>query len=226
MNLVYIEPNTDLWFKSRIGRITSSEVGKLFKSGKSKDILFGQTALTYLNIKIAEILTQERKEITAKQLDYGLSEEDWARQHYSQLTNQIVTNGRFYIYNEIFGGTNDGEIEAKNGIIEIKSPFASENHIELCLLNSGIELKEYDFDYYAQCQANIFIKKANWCDFISWDDRVLNPEFKMKIIRVYPDEQFQKDLLYRLDGAAEIMTERIERIFKIHKQNLTYRIAS
>lgn len=224
-NLIYIEPNTEAWHAARCGRITSSEIGKLFQSGKS-NTLFGKGALTYLNIKVAEILTQQRKEITAKQLDYGLAEEGWARDHYAQLTNQIVTDPRFYIFNEIFGGTNDGEIEKENGLVEFKSPFATENHIAICLLNSAKELKEYDFDYYAQCQANIFIKKAKWLDFVSWDDRILNPEFKMKIIRLYPDEAFQTELIDRLDGAAEIMTERIERIFKIHKQNLTYRIAS
>lgn len=224
--LSFIEPHTKEWDEARCGRITSSEIDKIFVGGRSKDILFGKGAITYLNIKVAEILTRERKEITGKPLDYGNAEEPWARKHYSEITNQIVTEGRFYIFNDIFGGTNDGEVEASNGIIEIKSPFASENHIAICLLNSADELREYDFGYYSQCQANMFIKKANWCDFISWDDRILNPDFKMKIIRVYPDEAFQTEMIYRLDEAAGVMAEKIERIFKMPKQNLTYRIAS
>jgi YqaJ-like recombinase protein len=226
-NKPFIEPHTDEWYATRLGKVTSSKSDLIFKGGRGKDEYFGTGALTYINILIAERLTGESKEASGRPIDWGLSNEHDARLMYSMVTNQKVTESKYYnhdgIYSQIFGGTNDGEVDDE-GIIEIKCPYASENHIAICQMNTVEELKKFDNGYYCQSQGNMFLTGAKWCDFISYDPRVKNTDFQIKIMRIYPDQAWFKELEERLAEVAAIMAERLNYIFNVGDANLKYRV--
>src|SRR5688500_3922084 len=61
----WIEQGTDEWNKVRIGRFTSSEMWRLLtppKTKESKDAgKLSETALSYINVKVAETITGHQK---------------------------------------------------------------------------------------------------------------------------------------------------------------------
>lgn len=221
-----IEPHTDAWNAARCGRLTSSEVHRLFVKGRSKDKIFGEGAMTYIFEKIAENLTKEiKKTPETEAILRGLTEEIYARQRYIELTGHITTESCFIPYNIIFGGTNDGNIiiDGKvKGIIEIKCPD-SKKFVEICTCLSGEELKQVDKQYYHQCQANMLIADAEFADFVAYDDRVKIRECQIKIIRIYPDMEWRKEFTYLLGEVANIMNEAITKILNVHEINLQFK---
>lgn len=220
----FIEPHTQEWKEARLGRFTSSEIHKLFQCGKrpmtpeelkarekgdirrTVDTLFGDGALTYIKIKIAEILTGEAKDATSSSMDWGLSLESDAISHYAEIKDVMPNVSGFYTYNTIYGGSPDAEI-GNEGILEVKCPFASENHISIMLCKSVEDLRKFNEAYYSQPQGNMFVTGAKWCDFISYDPRCKNEKFRMKVIRIERDEKFINEMVLRLDKAAGIMNE-------------------
>jgi len=209
----FIEPHTIEWAQARLGRFTSSEIHKLFASGRKKDELFGKGALTYIKTKIAEILTGETKNPTSMSMDWGLSNEKDAILRYEKETGVKTRTSGFYTYNSIYGGSPDAEVN-DDGILEVKCPFASENHIAISLCNSVEELRDFEEAYYTQPQGNMFVTGTQWCDFISYDPRCKNEKFQIKIIRIYRDEAFMKELEYRLEEASVIMNEYLQNLLK------------
>ncbi len=220
----YIEPHTDEWYAARLGKITASEVDKLFVGGRKKDEFFGKGALTYLDIKIAEIFTGEAKEARGIPIDWGLSNEHDAALHYENLTGYKTEHCGLYLHPEIhlLAGTPDREIPETRSILEVKCPYASENHIKIMKMKSVEELREFDLTYYAQPQTNLFITGAAFCDFVSYDPRVKNPDFRMKIFRIYPDRFFHDELVDRLGEAAAIMNASIEEMLLMPERHKNY----
>jgi hypothetical protein len=209
----FIEPHTRAWTEARLGKFTSSEIHKLFVSGRKKDELFGKGAITYIQTKVAEILTGESKNPTSIAMDWGLSNERDAILRYEQETGVKTNTSGFYIQNDIYGGSPDAEV-GDDGILEVKCPYASENHLGIYLCNSVDELRDFEESYYTQPQGNMYITGRQWCDFISYDPRCYNPKFQIKIIRIYRDEEFIKELEYRVGEAAEIMNNYLQKLLQ------------
>lgn len=227
----FIEPHTQQWKEARLGRFTSSEIHKLFGGGrrnmtpselknrengdvrKTVDTLFGDGALTYIKVKVAEILTGEAKEPTATAMDWGLSLEAAAIDFYGQMRDCRPNLSGFYTENTIYGGSPDAEI-GEDGILEVKCPYASENHVSILLCDTVEDLRKFNEAYFTQPQGNMFVTGAKWCDFISFDPRCKNVKFQMKIIRIERDETFIKELEIRLEKASEIMNDLITKLLK------------
>lgn len=209
----FIEPHTQGWHEARLGKFTSSEIHKLFVSGRKKDELFGKGAITYIQTKVAEILTGESKNPTSIAMDWGLSNERDAILRYERETGVKTRTSGFYQHNQIFGGSPDSEV-GEDGVIEVKCPYASENHLGIYLCNSVEELRDFEESYYTQPQGNMFVTGTQWCDFISYDPRCKNEKFQIKIIRIYRDESFLKELEYRLEEASVIMNNYLTTLLK------------
>lgn len=225
----FVEAHSDEWVMARLGHFTSSEWAKLFKTGRSKDQYFGQGALTYVDEKVAEILTKKPKELIRgiPAIDWGVAHEPDAADAYSILTNQKLIHSGFYEYSLVFGGTPDREHATNQKlIIEIKCPYVSSNFTAVCQIGSGEEYRKFDEEKFIQCQGNMLVTCSEMCDLVFFDPRMLNVEHQAKIIRIYRDNDLLKEGLERLDYATDILTNNIEKILKMHSHNLTYRIAS
>ena len=219
---ISVEAHTEDWINARLGHFTSSEWAKLFKSKNLKKC-------TYIDEKVAEILTRRPKEIIRgiPAIDWGVAHEPDAADAYSILTNQKLIHSGFYEYSIAFGGTPDRECANNPKLIqEIKAPYVSSNFTAACEIMSGEQLKDFDLDKYIQCQGNMIVTCAEMCDLIFFDPRMRDIEHQTKIIRIYRDNDLIKDGLQLLDDATEVLTDKIERILKMHSHNLTYRIAS
>lgn len=225
----YVEAHSDEWILARLGHFTSSEWNKLFQGGRSKSEYFGKGALTYIDEKVAEIMTGQAKELIRglPAIDWGVANEADAADLYALVTNQKIIHSGFYEYSLVFGGTPDRECKHNPKLIqEIKCPYVSSNFTAVCKINSGEEYRDYDKEKFAQCQGNMLVTCSEMCDMVYFDPRVKQPELSIKIIRIYRDNDFIKEGLERLDEATTIMTDNIENMLKMHERNLTYRIAS
>lgn len=222
----FIEPHTPEWQQARCGTLTSSEIHKIFVSGRKKGQLFGQGAMTYIMSKIGERMTLEiasAPDVPA--VMWGLTEEPEARKRYESITGQNVSESGFYKYNSIFGGTTDGAIIINNeidGILEIKCPNSSKHAAVLACLTPS-DVREVDEQYYCQPQANMLITGAKYCDFISYDSRVQNPDLQIKIVRMYPDLEWRKEFELRINEAAAIMNQKLLNILKTPEANSQFR---
>lgn len=204
------------WLRLRLGRFTSSEVGKLMQSGKNSE--FSQTALNYINQVAAErtidtsfFETREEWEELFKELNgpqsyamrRGSETEEFARKYYENATGRKVVEIGFITTSDNVGDSPDGLIYSKRGVpckaVEIKCPTLKV-HYEHCKLKTAEDLKKFNPIYYAQCQMHIKATKARSCDFISFDYRAKK---KMHIINVKRDTAFIRQLSERIKQAEE-----------------------
>jgi len=169
------------WFAARAGRLTGSVaadiLGKLRSGGES-------AARRDLRIQLAvELLTgtpMEQTGFTSAAMQRGIDVEPIARGAYEARTGNIVRTTGFVIRDDLMVGCSlDGDIRAFEGILEIKCPKSA--------THCGY-LKEQRLppEYLAQVTHNLWITGAQWCDFVSWDDR-MPPGLEYFSIRVPRD---------------------------------------
>lgn len=196
------EQRSEEWFQQRLGKFTASTFGDCMGAGRSKDALFTLTGYSLIREKITELLTGDRKEISGEALDWGTYYEEYAIRMYEDLTGMRIVDAPFCPikeYENYAGGSPDGFIEGENGIIEVKCPFNPNNHVTT-LIDGTINPK-YWTKYYTQIQFNLFATEADFCDFISYDPRMLEDDLKIKIIRIDRDEEYITKIKERLDLA-------------------------
>jgi len=223
------------WYADRLGKFTASEFHKLFASGrrdmteeelaaekakggkrKTIDTLFGATALSYIDFKITEILTNgtgcDYGFQGNKATEWGEYWEPIAKEKYIEECGTHIEPCGFINIAERFGGSPDGLID--NGHIEIKCPFNPENHIQNLWLKNAQDLKEKHFEYYIQCQVNLIAVGGVECKFVSFDPRMQNEKFQMKIIYIERDEEIIKEIWERYREALKILKEKINQLFE------------
>lgn len=137
---------------------------------------FGQTALTYADEVILDLLTVEKPEVTARSLEHGNENESLAKDAYQEHTmNKIIDVEQPIMHpNYAFiGGTPDGLI-GKNKIIEIKCPWNPVNHLNNLLEHNTTVEKipdSYLSEYWWQVQGYLWITEREKCDFVTFDPR-------------------------------------------------------
>jgi exodeoxyribonuclease (lambda-induced) len=216
---------TDEWYLARKGMLTASEIVNILVKGRGKDEVFGKTALTYLNEKVAERFMEDEMFIyymtdvkkSSPAMRWGTEYEDTARQQYEIYTKRRVMDCPFTPlkgYEDYVGGSPDGRLSTLDGIIEIKCPYNPAVHLEHTTWDTPEKLKAGNLTYYSQVCLNMMITGAKYCDFISY-----SPMFRhgldLSILRIPADEEFQALLLERLDLAVSYMKNQIAEISKL-----------
>lgn len=216
------------WLMAKLGKFTGSEVWKLMKSGKRKDEYFSDTALTYINEKIAEILTGEAKpQFDSYSTSWGKEYEAEAVQSFKNWSGFEVEyfggdNPTFFPYNDYSGCSPDGKMDIAG--LEIKCPYTSVIHVENLKIarkfgnTDGSEaydlavkvlMKSIRFEYYAQMQFGMMCLNVDHWYFCSYDPRMIDERNKTAIIKVPADKEFQEEIKERLKAAAKIVTESL-----------------
>lgn len=207
----YFNADTLIWLQQRLGRFTSSEIHKLFVSGKKKGELFGQGAMTYIRTKAAELLTMEVKdESDFKQTEWGKANELDGVKSFEEkmgLSGKYygIANPTFFPLGEYAGGSPDWESEDDGA--DIKCPYNTSEHIKNLLLKSVDDLKAERWEFYCQGQMNMFIRKWKKFHLVSYDPRMIEPSLRLKIITFYPDSEWILEFNERLGAAIELMQE-------------------
>lgn len=206
---------------SRLGMFTASGIWQLCKSGRKKDELFGEQAMTYINTKIAEIVTGESApQAKSASMDWGnMYEKDasmWLDSYFN-INHKYYgkENFVFWQYNAFSGGSPDGETE--DSVVEFKCPYNSANHIKWLLASKSTMqtswLKENHFDYYCQVQFNMLSGKKPTGIIASYDPRTVEPSHRMALLNILRDEDFLSDLDNRINKGAGIISDALKIIF-------------
>lgn len=209
---------TTEWYLARKGMITASEIVNILVKSKSKDEVFGKTAISYLNEKIAErfmdreqfIYYNEDVKRSTPAMKWGNEYEDTAREVYEMATGNTVMDEPFQKlkgFEEYVGGSPDGRLSTMDGIIEIKCPYNPAVHLEHVSWKEPKDLLAGNPQYYAQVQANMLITGTNYCDFISYSPLYRN-RLDLSVLRVPRDEDYLKNLQERIELAVEYIKQK------------------
>jgi len=197
-----IEQNTEEWYKARCGKFTGSPADLFFVKGKNKDEI-GAGLLTYIDEIVTERLTTPSTGEYIDPRQWGHDHEDEAHEVYEMTKGFVkVTKGGFFTRTEYTGSSPDGEIDNGKGITEVKCPANSVNHYKT--FTSG----EVPKKHIPQIVWNMREAEVEYCDFISYDPRFINPEHRIFIKRVYLKDFPKENEL--LDKKLKIVIEMVE----------------
>lgn len=189
------------WCRDRLGYITGSQVGSLMKSGRAKDKVFSETALTYL-YQLAgerslnpEIVKDDNMfsfyidttTSTSKAMRFGTEQEEHARNTYIQITGREVKEVGLCKHPKIpfLASSPDRITSDKNevGCVEIKCPTLSTYSKYVAEIHDNESLKKVNPDYFYQCQNHMACTNTSFCDFIAFCPFVENPIHIVRITR-------------------------------------------
>ena len=221
------EQRTLEWYRARLGYITGSQVGSLMKSGRTKDKVFSDTALTYLYqlagerslnpeiVKDDNMFTFYLEQTTSqsKAMRFGTEQEENARAMYVTITGREVKEVGLchhpkikYLASSPDGITADGDVM---GCVEIKCPTLSTYSKYVAEIHDNESLKKVNPDYYYQCQNHMACTEAQFCDFIVYFPFVENP---IHIVRIQRDEDAIALIMERVELAEQIIEENYSQL--------------
>ena len=198
-----VKQNTPEWFNLRLGKITSSNVGKIMANcGKA----FGDPAIKYAEMIALEYVTGKRDEgaYTNKYMDRGHELEPQAVRAYEDLNSVRVKNGGFYHEDSdemiLVGDSNDGNV-GNDGCIEIKSVIPNTHWKRL--KKGGI-----DSAYKWQIHSHLWIGEKQWCDFISYCPEMPRNK-RLFVCRVDRDEEMIEKMKSRVNEFRKVVEDHI-----------------
>lgn len=192
----HIAQGTEEWDQMRIGRFTSSEMFKLLTNPRSKAEQeagkLSETALTYIQVKVAETITGRQKENSyAYPLVYGKETEPVAIEAFCARTGFTHDTIGFVAFGDHAGGSPDGIINDVD-ILEVKCPYTIDKQVDYLLLTDQWDLKRMFPEYYWQVMSNLLFTARPKAHFVSFDPRYPEPK-NIVHLEVKPvEEDFEK----------------------------------
>ena len=180
-----MDQGTEEWFTIRIGKVTASRVADVIAKTKTG---YSATRDNYMAQLVCERLTGQKGEsFTNAAMQHGTETEPLARAAYEALRDGLVDEVGFVPHPSIImaGASPDGLV-GDDGILEIKCPNTA-THIET-LLSQSVPGK-----YNTQMQFQMACTGRQWCDFVSFDNRLPN-ELQLFVKRVPRDNEFIKQM--------------------------------
>ena len=176
-----IEQGTDKWFALRLGVFTSSQIANLMtepRSKKDKEAgLLSQTAISYIESKAVEVIYGYQDTFTNAAMTYGNENEQNAKDAYEVINGTSLTDGNFIKLGEFTGSSPDAYTEDGRGLVEIKCPYNPANHLQNCIkLKDDTDLFKHHKQYYYQVHHQLWIADKEYCDFVSFDPRLLSSD--------------------------------------------------
>lgn len=229
----WIEQGTMEWDRVRIGRFTASEMHRLMepakremteaelkarpKSGKGSSTKLvndysslSEAALTYINEKVAEVLTgQNKSHGYAFPLVWGAEHEEEAAEAFGIKTGFTIEKVGFFTYTDHAGGSPDRFVN-DDAILEIKCPYESVNQIKYLMLTDQYDVRRMHFDYWVQCQSNMLFTGRDLCHFVTWDPRMSDDKNKLTHIEIKADAQFHDLIREKITQATKEKLQLIQ----------------
>ncbi len=163
MKVIECDQRSDLWFSSRLGRLTASNLGDAFATTKSGF----STSRRNLRLRLVlERLTGKSQETgyTNAAMERGILLEPEARAAYEAESGLLVDTVGFIIHDELLTGASPDGLIGEDGGIEIKCPGAAA-HLDYL---RGTMPNEY----LLQIVHSLWLTGRKWWDFASY-----NPDF-------------------------------------------------
>jgi len=216
--------NSD-WHKARIGRLTSSSFGAIYKR-KNK---------TSPACLVKSLLCYDKKEYDGPSVRWGRSHERAALLTYENFSKKKheqfnVKNSGLHVNSKYphLGSSPDGMVSCKCcglGLVEIKCPFtwrckepseACTDPNFSCVLDDGKLKLKRNHNYFYQVQGQMALCNRSYCDFFVWTLRGFEYE------RIYFDPNFWNMCIVKLNSfylsamIPELFCERIKRGRKLY----------
>lgn len=222
----WIQQGTFEWDQVRVGRFTASEMHRLMepakremtetelkarpKKGKGSTVKLvndysslSDAARTYINEKVAEVLTgQAKSQGYAFPLVWGNEHEEEAAEYFQKKTGLELEKVGFFTYTDHAGGSPDRFV-GSDAILEIKCPYESVNQIKYLMLTDQFDVRREYFPYWVQCQANMLFTERNLCHFCTYDPRMKEDKHKLTHIEIKADEEFHELIREKLVQATK-----------------------
>src|SRR5688572_26824465 len=183
------------WFAARLGRLTGSRAADMLATIKTGEAAARRDLRMQL---VCERLTGQPQDdvFVNAAMQKGIDCEPLAFAVYESLTGQVVRRSGFLaLEHAMMGCSLDGHVDDFVGILECKCP-KSATHLKY-LRDGGIPK-----EHLPQITHNLYVTGAEWCDFLSWDDRF--PEhLQTFLVRVKREDVDLKD--YETKAAAFLM---------------------
>lgn len=203
------EQKTDEWLKARAGKKTASRIKDVLAVSK-RDGTPLKAREDYAGELVTERLTREPITLNPNiySLKWGNDNEPSARLAYEIETASFVSDCGFIDSDELSdcGASPDGLV-GDDGLVEIKCPVNSVNHLKTLL--SGMP-----DEHRPQIQSQLFVTGRQWCDFISYDPRF--PEhLRTYIQRIERDDDYitaLRDELIRFENEIQTYLTMIENL--------------
>jgi hypothetical protein len=209
----------------RFGKFTASSIWKLLVGGKAKDQEFGETALTYIDEKICEVLTQERPiQFTTSAMSWGIEHEYIANEKYKSMYDVLdceieyfgIENPKFFpcLKYPLNAGASPDALHG-DWYVEYKCPFNSTIHLKNLVISRMKEgqleaFKKQYKDYYPQIQYGMYCTGRKKARFVSFDPRFKDEMNKVAIIEIPFDEEFINVLLGKIGFAVDCLNDAIK----------------
>ncbi len=208
------------WERFRCGKVTASRFGDAMTPARGKAGGMGKTAEAYMWEVVASHFTGKMPSGgSSRSMERGKDKERDALDRYIAekfMDPADLPEGRI-IQREgtIICATPDGFVDDDPegpGILEVKCPD-SKTHLPYWLAckaraRAGSPQRPPD-EYVEQVQGQLWVAERKWCDFISFDDRFVNPQMQIIVVRVYRDEAFIADMAAQVTAFAAQVQERI-----------------
>ena len=203
----WVEQGTEEWDRIRVGRFTASEIWRLMGDPKSKTDKeagnLSEAANTYINEKVAEVMTgQCKQQGYAFPMVWGSEKEPEAREKFIERTGFVCEQVGFFPYTDHAGGSPDGMLN-DGTILEIKCPYDSAKQLDYLMLTDQWDLKRMCRDYYWQCQANMLFTETEVCHFVTYDPRMVDEKHRLTHMAIKASKEDQDLIIAKLEKAIE-----------------------
>ena len=201
------EQRTPEWFAERLGKITASRIADVV--GKTKSGSYGAARKNYMAELLCQRLTgQQEEKFTSTAMQHGTDTEPAARAMYMLETGTDVTETGFIPHPVIaMSGASPDGLVGEDGLIEIKCPNTA-THLEF------LQSRKPKHEYLLQMQWQMACTGRQWCDFVSYDDR-LPEKLAYRCIRIPRDDKLIAELE---EEAVKFLTELDKTVRQLEEQ--------
>ena len=176
-----VPQRSEAWFQLRCGRLTASRAYDMLPRLRTTDTTARRDYLWQL---VQEHLTQRVQErvVQTAPMRRGRTHEGAALEAYARYTGYTVRRTGFVAHPTLLAGASlDGHIGTFDGLVEVKVPNTARH---LWYRVSGRVPRQYR----AQITHQLWLTGAQWCDFVSWDDRAWPASQQLSVVRVARNE--------------------------------------
>ena len=201
-----MDQGSNEWFAIRIGKVTASRVADIIAKTKSG---YSTSRDNYMAQLVCERLTGQKGEsFTNAAMQHGTETEPLARAAYEALKDVLVDVVGFVPHPSIkMAGASPDGLVGDDGLLEIKCPNTA-THIDT-LLSESVPTK-----YFTQMQFQLACTGREWCDFVSFDNR-LPEELQLFVKRVPRDDTYIKLMESEIVQFIAELDDKINKLMKV-----------
>lgn len=155
------------WFALRTGRLTGSVAGDMLATlkGKGEPACKRDLRLRLALERLTGVPLEDGDGYVSPAMQRGIDKEAAAIAAYEAQTGNLVRRTGFITHDSLLAGCSlDGDVDDCTGVIEVKCPKAA-THL------SYVQYGGIPPAHLAQVTHNVWLTGAEWCDFVSYDDR-------------------------------------------------------